>query len=166
MKKGLIAGAVVVLVIAGIAAAVVTMNKNNGAGTSTTTHDKTSGTTPPTTPSSSNQNNMSNMNNGSSNSSNGTGSNTSSTTPVATNAVNIKDFAYSPANITVKKGTAVTWTNNDSAQHTVTSTDGDVLHSEPLKQGDSFTYTFNTVGTFTYHCTFHSNMTGTVTVTE
>ena len=88
---------------------------------------------------------------------------------VATNAVSIEGFAYTPANITVKKGTTVTWTNNDTAAHTVTSNDDSTaggLDSKGLEKGETYSATFNTVGTFTYHCTFHSNMTGSVTVTE
>jgi plastocyanin len=88
---------------------------------------------------------------------------------VATDSVAIKDFAFSPANITVKVGTKVTWTNQDSAAHTVTSdtdsTDGG-LNSESLAQDESYSATFSKAGTFKYHCAFHSSMTGTVTVTE
>ncbi|HSW80299.1 MAG TPA: cupredoxin family copper-binding protein [Candidatus Saccharimonadales bacterium] len=85
-----------------------------------------------------------------------------------TNKVTIDNFAFSPANITVKKGTAVTWTNNDSATHNVKETDGKSggPNSQDLPNGQSYTFTFNTVGTFNYHCSIHPDMTGTVTVTE
>ena len=94
------------------------------------------------------------------------GSNNNST-KTATNAVTIDNFAFSPANITVKKGTTVTWTNKDSATHTVTSTSGPAsFDSGNLPNGKTYSFTFNTAGTYQYHCTIHSGMTGTVTVTE
>ena len=84
-----------------------------------------------------------------------------------TNSVSINNFKFSPSSITVKKGTTVTWTNNDSVGHTVTETDGkDGPKSSDLNQGQSFSFTYNTVGTFKYHCSIHTNMTGSVTVTE
>lgn len=85
---------------------------------------------------------------------------------VTTNSVSIKDFMYSPETITVKKGTTVTWTNQDSAPHTVTADNGNGPDSGTLENGKSYSFTFNSVGTFSYHCTFHSDMKGTVTVTD
>lgn len=67
--------------------------------------------------------------------------------------------------MTVKKGTKVTWKNNDRVQHTVTGDKGAPFSPE-MQVGDSYTYTFNTVGTFPYHCGFHPTMKGTVTVVE
>jgi plastocyanin len=76
-------------------------------------------------------------------------------------------MAFSPADITVKKGTTVTWTNQDSVAHTVVETDGqDGPKSNDLNNGQSYTFTYNTVGAFKYHCSIHPMMTGTVTVTE
>ena len=84
-----------------------------------------------------------------------------------TNSVTISNFAFSPAAITVKKGTAVTWTNKDSTTHTVTENDSqDGPKSGELNQGQSYTFTYNTAGTFKYHCSIHPDMTGSVTVTE
>jgi plastocyanin len=92
-------------------------------------------------------------------------SNKSTSTPV--NNVAIDNFAFSPASITVKKGTTVTWTNKDSAAHTVTENDDQKgPDSGDLAQGKTYSFTFDTVGTFKYHCTIHPDMTGTVTVTE
>lgn len=82
------------------------------------------------------------------------------------NKISISNLAYSPAEITVKKGTAVMWVNNDSVPHTVTSTDGGKLDGSLLAKGSDYTFTFDTVGTFNYKCSFHSNMTGKVIVTE
>jgi plastocyanin len=90
-----------------------------------------------------------------------------STQATATDKVTIRNFAFSPANITVKKGTTVTWTNQDSTAHTVTETDGqNGPKSDLLNMGQSYTFTFNTAGTFKYECSVHPQMTGTVTVTE
>jgi amicyanin len=89
-------------------------------------------------------------------------------TPVATDTVEIKDFAFSPAAITVKKGTKVTWTNKDSTQHNISpdTETADFKASELLAQGESYSVTFNTVGTFSYHCTPHPYMKASVIVTE
>lgn len=100
------------------------------------------------------------------------GNSATNSEPVATDHVTIVNFAFTPAHITVKKGTTVTWTNKDSAAHTVTedhggTADGDPgLESKGLTQGESYSAAFNKAGTFTYHCSIHPGMTGTVTVTE
>jgi plastocyanin len=84
--------------------------------------------------------------------------------PLAPGAVTIQNFAFNPATITVKVGTAVTWTNKDADTHTVSSPDGP-LHSPTLQTGAVFTYTFTTPGSYHYLCTIHPFMTATVTVT-
>ncbi|MBI4080894.1 MAG: cupredoxin family copper-binding protein [Candidatus Levybacteria bacterium] len=81
------------------------------------------------------------------------------------NAVTIKGFAFSPETITVKKGTTITWTNEDAAGHTATADDG-TFDTGLITKGESGSVTFDTVGTFSYHCTPHPNMKGTVVVTE
>lgn len=86
---------------------------------------------------------------------------------VATSSVAIQNFAFSPANITVKKGTTVTWTNKDSVAHTVTETDGKTgPTSGDVNPGANYTFTFNTPGTYHYHCSIHPEMVGTVIVTS
>jgi plastocyanin len=80
------------------------------------------------------------------------------------NAVAITNFAFSPAEISVPAGTKVTWTNNDSAAHTVTADDGKAFDSGQMAQGATFSFTFNTVGVFAYHCTNHPMMKAKVTV--
>lgn len=88
--------------------------------------------------------------------------------PVATDKVTIKDFAFAPGTITVKKGTTVTWTNQDSTKHSVTPDDetADFKSSDLLSKGQTYSVTFNTAGTFTYHCSLHAEMKATVVVTE
>jgi plastocyanin len=78
-----------------------------------------------------------------------------------TSIVNIRGFTFTPDTLTIKKGTAVTWVNLDTAVHTVKS---DVFSSQDLAQGDSFEYTFNTTGSFNYSCGVHPSMKGKVIV--
>ena len=89
-------------------------------------------------------------------------------TAVQTNQVSISDFKYSPATITVKAGTKVTWTNNDSVQHDVAADkpSSDAPSSSLLGKGESFSFTFNKAGTYGYHCTPHPYMRGKVVVTD
>jgi plastocyanin len=85
---------------------------------------------------------------------------------VTTNEIAIQNFSFTPAQTTVKAGTAVTWTNNDSTTHDVTSTDGagtdaattSAFASKPLAQGDTFSFTFDKPGTYYYECTIHASM--------
>ncbi len=82
-----------------------------------------------------------------------------------TETVDIENFAFSPDMVVVLNGTTVTWTNLDADNHTVTADDG-AFDSGLLEQGESFSYTFDTLGTFPYHCTPHPSMTGDAEVTE
>ena len=79
-------------------------------------------------------------------------------------AVDIKNLAFNPANITVPSGGKVTWTNSDTTAHTVTFDDGSA-DSGTLDPSSTFDHAFATAGTFPYHCNIHSFMHGTVTVT-
>jgi plastocyanin len=85
--------------------------------------------------------------------------------PVAGDAVvTIKGFAFSPAALVVKAGATVTWTNQDTDAHTVTSQHaGGPLTSAVLSTGQSYSYRFTTPGTYAYLCTIHPYMTATVT---
>ena len=85
-------------------------------------------------------------------------------TPVATDAVHIKNFAFSPATVTVKAGSTIVWTNDDSIQHDVTF-DGGGIASSTLNHNDTFSHTFPTAGTYHYICSIHPFMHGTVIVT-
>lgn len=82
--------------------------------------------------------------------------------------VEIKEHAYTPETITVKVGTTVTWTNQDGVRHDVvaTNSNSDGPNSELLAKGDSYSFTFNKVGTYDYYCTPHPYMKGKVVVTE
>src|SRR5215208_3638946 len=81
----------------------------------------------------------------------------------ADEAVTIAGFAYDPATITVSVGDSVTWTNNDGAGHTATADNGS-FDTGTIGDGASGSVTFPAAGTFAYHCTIHSSMTGTVVV--
>lgn len=85
------------------------------------------------------------------------------TPATAASNVSISGFAFSPSTITVARGTTVTWTNMDSAPHTVTSNSG-VFNSGTLSRGATYSYTFNQSGTFAYYCGIHTYMTASVTV--
>ena len=113
---------------------------------------------------SSNKNSSTGSTNSSQNVSNTNNSNNSNQASVATDKVTIQNFAFSPASITVKKGTTVTWTNQDNTTHTVTGDNLTGFASPNLDNGNSYSFAFNQTGTFTYHCNFHSEMQGTVTV--
>lgn len=86
-------------------------------------------------------------------------------TPSKTIAVDIKNYAYAPANLTVSVGDTVTWTNDDTAPHTVTVTNGpEKFNSPTLQQGQTYTFTFTKPGTYSYYCAVHPDMKAAVTV--
>ena len=78
-------------------------------------------------------------------------------------AVEIVDFAYKPADLTVAKGTTVEFTNEDSTAHTATAKGG-AFDSGAIQPGKSSKVTLDQNGTFTYSCSFHPFMKGTITV--
>ena len=83
-----------------------------------------------------------------------------------TKTVMIMNYAYSPATLTINVGDTVTWTNMDTAPHTVTVTSGPVkFNSGNLSKGESFSYTFTTAGTYSYYCAVHPDMVAKVVVT-
>ncbi|WP_245687518.1 cupredoxin domain-containing protein [Streptacidiphilus griseoplanus] len=87
--------------------------------------------------------------------------------PANGHTVAIRNFAFSPATLKVKAGTKVTWTNEDTDAHTVTSSGaGGPLHSAALATHGSYSYTFTKPGTYAYLCTIHPFMTATVEVTR
>ena len=85
------------------------------------------------------------------------------TTPGAEGvSVEIKNFAFEPKTVAIKVGQTVTWTNQDSVAHTVAGDGG--IDSGDLSKGKSYSKTFDTAGTFNYHCSIHPSMTGQVIV--
>lgn len=78
-------------------------------------------------------------------------------------SVAISGFSFQPNSITISVGDTITWTNNDSAPHTVTA-DGGSFGSGAMPLGGTFSHTFTTPGTFSYNCSFHGSMHGAVIV--
>lgn len=103
---------------------------------------------------------------------------TAATADAESNAVTLKLIAFKPDRLTVKAGTTVTWKNEDGTEHSVTSgtvnqgssgvtpaPDG-TFDSGLFGQSKSFTFTFQTPGTYAYFCTLHpATMRGEITVT-
>ncbi len=95
--------------------------------------------------------------------SSGYGNSNTSTPPPVANAVSIVNMSFSPATLTVPVGTNVTWTNNDNMTHTVTS-DASGFDSGDITMGSKYSRVFSVAGTYTYHCTIHPAMKGTIVV--
>jgi len=83
--------------------------------------------------------------------------------PPSAASVRMAGKAFSPGSVTVAVGGVVTWTNNDTTAHNVTSTSG-AFRSATLQPGQTFTFTFTTPGTYPYLCTLHGGMNGTIVV--
>jgi len=91
--------------------------------------------------------------------------------PPTAASVSVRDYSYSPATVTVKVGGSVTWTNRGTVGHTAT---GSVVNSPTLAApgggayggtaGESHQQSFGGTGSYSYHCAFHPQMTGTVLV--
>jgi plastocyanin len=77
--------------------------------------------------------------------------------------VRIANLAFDPSAISIETGQAVTWTNEDSVPHTVTSLDG-VFDSGIFDPGASLSWTFGEAGSFPYQCQLHPTMQGAVDV--
>jgi plastocyanin len=80
-------------------------------------------------------------------------------------SASIVDFAFQPGGVEVAVGGTVSWSNNGETEHTVTANGGS-FDSGTLAPGGGFSTTFSTPGTFSYFCTLHTQMRGTVTVTS
>ena len=143
MKKNLFLPVIIVVFLAGIIGVVVYAMNQNKSTTSTTTDTSMQG--------------MDKMDNSTS---------VSTADAKETNTVSIENFNYTPSAIKVKVGTKVTWTNKDSVQHNVVGDSFTDLDGPLLKQGESFSYTFEEAGTYSYHCAPHTYMKGVVVVTE
>lgn len=95
----------------------------------------------------------------------GTGGNSGGSKGPGANEVFIQGMAYSPSTITVAANTTITWTNKDAFPHTVTVKTGPfIFDSGSIGTNSTFSFTFTLTGTYTYICTFHPSMAGTVKV--
>ena len=79
------------------------------------------------------------------------------------NQVEIENFSFVPATLTVKAGTKVTWVNRDDVPHTATDTEKR-FNSKALDTDDQFAFTFSEPGTYNYFCALHPKMTGQIIV--
>jgi plastocyanin len=79
--------------------------------------------------------------------------------------VQIGNFAFSPANVTVAVGTTVTFRNNDDMVHTIVAEDGS-FRSKALDTGDQYSFTFDKPGNYAFVCGLHPFMHGKITVTQ
>ena len=79
-------------------------------------------------------------------------------------AVDITNFAFAPATLTVKTGDTVTWANHDEEPHTIAADDGS-FHSPGMGANATYSFTFNKPGSYGYTCSIHPFMHGTVVVT-
>jgi len=76
--------------------------------------------------------------------------------------VTIDNFTFAPAELKVKVGDTVTWSNHDDIPHTVVS--AGKFRSKALDTDDTFSFTFTTAGEYPFFCSLHPHMTGTIKV--
>jgi plastocyanin len=81
-------------------------------------------------------------------------------------AIKMQNIAFDPKAVTVKVGQKVTWTNDDSVDHNVTSQSGETIKSQNFGKGATFSFTPTKAGTIKYVCTIHPGMDATLTVTQ
>jgi plastocyanin len=81
-----------------------------------------------------------------------------------TNKIEIKDFNFNPKTLTVKSGEKITWVNRDEEPHTIVSVDKQFKKSQALDTDQEFTITAGAPGTYSYFCSVHPKMTGTIVV--
>ena len=79
-------------------------------------------------------------------------------------AVTISDFKFTPGALTVRQGARITVMNHDTTAHTATADNGNNFDTGNIHSGSSATFTLSKVGTYSYHCSIHPFMHGTVIV--
>lgn len=81
--------------------------------------------------------------------------------------ISINDYTFNPSDLVIEKGTKIIWINEDAVSHTIVG-DEEVnrFESELLEKGDSFSFVFETVGQYKYHCGIHPSMKAMITVEE
>jgi plastocyanin len=89
---------------------------------------------------------------------------TAPTTSRSSADVVIDNFTFDPPTLVVAPGTRVRWINRDDVPHTVTSSDKRFNGSKALDTDDTFSVTFDSVGTYPYYCAVHPHMTATIVV--
>ena len=84
--------------------------------------------------------------------------------PSAPTEVKIDNFSFAPETLTVAVGTTVKWTNRDDIPHTVVSDDKTTFRSKAMDTDETFSYTFDKPGTYSYFCSIHPKMVAKVIV--
>ena len=80
------------------------------------------------------------------------------------NQIEIKDFHFTPEVVTVKSGETITWINHDEEPHTVVSVEKQFKKSPALDTDQEFSVTAGAPGKYSYFCSVHPKMTGTIVV--
>lgn len=88
------------------------------------------------------------------------------TPQTGTVAVGLNRLKFEPADITVRTGAKIVWTNLENVPHDVTAQDGADFKSKVFGEGETFQYTAEKAGTIKYVCTLHPGMDGTITVVD
>ena len=87
-----------------------------------------------------------------------------SSSQAAARTVTVDNFAFSPASLSVRAGTTVTWKFKDSTKHNVTVTRGPArFHSKNIRHG-SYSHTLKRRGTYKLVCSIHPDMHQTIRV--
>ena len=82
------------------------------------------------------------------------------------NTIEIKDFAFNPQTLKVKSGEKITWINRDEEPHTIVSVEKQFKKSLALDTDQQYTVTAGAPGTYSYFCSVHPKMTGTIVVVK
>jgi plastocyanin len=77
----------------------------------------------------------------------------------------IKEFMFTPRELTIKAGSVVTWTNKDDEPHTIVSDTG-LFRSGAVDTDETFKFTFDKPGTYHFTCSIHPRMVGTIVVEQ
>lgn len=83
--------------------------------------------------------------------------------PGANAQIDIVDFAFNPATLTVATGASVTWKNGDGVAHSIRSKDA-AFDEQRMESGATAMVTFSKPGSYAYVCGIHNSMTGTIVV--
>jgi amicyanin len=78
--------------------------------------------------------------------------------------VTIKNFAFDPAELKIKAGDTVVWTNKDAVSHNLVSITGYEIISPTISTGGNYSHTFNAAGEYAYQCEIHPSMKGKIIV--
>ena len=83
--------------------------------------------------------------------------------PARTQTIQIRNFAFAPAVLTIDRGTTITWANGDDEPHAIAAT-SQAFHSGALDTNGHYSFTFNSAGEFGYFCSLHPQMRGKIIV--